>query len=59
MSNRHTEFAIGGFLILLFLSLIGWEIALYYNISIYTIIPLYIATFGFFGLGMVLMTDDQ
>ena len=59
MSNRRLEFTIGGFLILLALSLIGWNIALYYNFPIFTFIVIMIGTFGFFLIGIVLTTDDQ
>ena len=55
----RTEFAIGGFLILLFLSLIGWNLALSYNVSIYTFTALMIGTFGFFALGLALTSKDQ
>lgn len=59
MPNRRMEFTIGGFLILLALSLIGWNIALYYNFPIYTVIGIMIGTFGFFLLGIVLTSDDS
>jgi len=58
MSNRKVEFAIGGFLILIALSLIGWNMALYYNFPINTFIVILIGTFGFYILGIVLKTSN-
>lgn len=58
MSNRMVEFAIGGFLILIALSLIGWNMALYYNFPINTFIVILIGTFGFYILGIVLKTSN-
>ena len=59
MSNRRIEIAIGGFLILLFLSLIGWNIALYYNFPMIPTIGILISTFGFYMLGIIMTTDAQ
>jgi len=59
LSNRRLEFTIGGFLLLLALSLIGWNVALTYNLPIYTVIGIMIGTFGFFLIGIVLTSDDQ
>ena len=59
MSNRRTEIAIGGFLILLVFSLIGWNLALYYNFPIIPTIGILIGTFGFYMLGIIMTTDDQ
>ena len=59
MSNRHTQFAVGGFLILLVLSLIGWNMAVAYNFPIQTFIGIVIGAFGFFLIGVVLTSDDQ
>ena len=58
MPNRRMEFAIGGFLVLLALSLIGWNIALTYNFPIYTVFGILIGTFGFYLLGIVLTSND-
>ena len=59
MSNRRTEIAIGGFLILLVFSLIGWNLALYYNFPIIPTIGILIGIFGFYMLGIIMTTDDQ
>jgi len=59
LSNRHTEFAVGGFLILLVLSLIGWNMAVAYNFPTIPLIGIMIGTFGFFLIGIVLTIDDQ
>ena len=59
MSNRRIEPVIGGFVLLLFLSLILWNIAVSYNFSIQIIIALFTAIYGFYFLGIILKTDDQ
>ena len=59
MSNSRLEPAIGGFVLLLFLSLIVWSIVLSYNLSIQIVVSLFTAIYGFYFLGIVLKTDNQ
>ena len=59
MSNRRLEPVIGGFILLLFLSLFVWMIALSYNFSIQIVVGLFTAIYGFYFLGIILKTNDQ
>ena len=58
MPNRRTEYAVGGFLLLVFLVLIGWNLAITYSFPVYTFTGLVIGIFGFYILGVVMRTSS-